>query len=86
GPQQSSFSLVRGTFCLPDHLPDSTLHESARLTWDDCAWFSRVPRFAELFLDERALLVLLDRGLRVLTRAHQQPLPVELRGQRADGP
>ncbi|WP_416975799.1 CU044_2847 family protein, partial [Streptomyces sp. 4F14] len=25
------FSLVRGTFCFPDRLPDSPLHESARL-------------------------------------------------------
>jgi hypothetical protein len=24
--------LVRGTFCFPDHLPDSPLHESARLS------------------------------------------------------
>ncbi|EDY44243.1 DNA-binding protein [Streptomyces sp. SPB074] len=24
--------LVRGTFCFPDRLPDSPLHESARLT------------------------------------------------------
>ncbi|MGW6396551.1 hypothetical protein ACWFR1_40250, partial [Streptomyces sp. NPDC055103] len=31
GPRQSSFLLVRGTFCLPDHPSDSPLHESARL-------------------------------------------------------
>ncbi|MEU1302451.1 hypothetical protein ABZ443_22115, partial [Streptomyces shenzhenensis] len=31
GPRQSSFLLVRGTFCFPDRLPDNPLHESARL-------------------------------------------------------
>lgn len=31
GPRQSSFLLVRGSFWLPDFLPDSPLHESARL-------------------------------------------------------
>ncbi|MFI6865126.1 hypothetical protein ACIBKZ_35545, partial [Streptomyces sp. NPDC050421] len=31
GPRQSSFSLVRGPFCFPDHPSDSPLDESARL-------------------------------------------------------
>ncbi|MFI6865035.1 MFS transporter, partial [Streptomyces sp. NPDC050421] len=33
GPRQSSFSLVRGPFCFPDHPSDSPLDESARLVF-----------------------------------------------------